>query len=291
MSGLSVSKTSAAASNAICLANEGTLRPQELMLSQAFERFREASDKLEQRYTQLLLETEDLRRQLREKEETIRQSEKLATLGQMAAALAHEVRNPLGAMRLFTSLLRRDIADKPGALVLLTQTERSIESLDQVVSNMLHFAKDARPEKTACNLLVVVEEVLSFFRSAGHAQLEISLVAEGNFYLYANAGRLRQAIHNLVLNAAEAVTYKGKISLRLNGKEKNNLILEIEDSGAGIPEAMFARLFEPFQTSKNEGTGLGLAVVKAVCEEHAAQIEVTNKPGARFRLNFLRESK
>jgi signal transduction histidine kinase len=264
-----------------------TLEP--ALLNQAFERFREASERLESRYAQLLQETEELRIQLRLKEETIRRSEKLATLGQMAAALAHEVRNPLGAMRLFVSLLKRDVADRPGAHKLTQQIDTSIDNLDHVVSNMLHFAKGHCESPSPCNLQSIVLEVVEQSRAIAQPHVEIQFSSCGSSFLLGNQVRLRQAVLNLMQNAKEAVGQSGKIEVRLLGTDPEHIRLEIQDSGPGVPETMMERLFEPFQTSKNEGTGLGLAVVKAVCEEHGAKIEVQNTPGALFRLSFPRK--
>jgi two-component system sensor histidine kinase HydH len=260
-----------------------------IQLNQAFARFEEASGKLQARYAQLLKETELLREQLKQKEETIRRSEKLATLGQMAAALAHEVRNPLGAMRLFISLLRRDVADRPEALTLVGQVDKTIESLDLVVSNMLHFAKDEKLQRAPCNLQSIAQEVVEQFRALYPHEKIFNLVVRGSPFLLANPVRLKQALHNVVLNAVEAIAGRGQIQIDIDGSSTERLILTVQDSGPGVSSHMLTHLFEPFQTSKNEGTGLGLAVVKAVCDEHMASIEVENRPGAQFRLTFPRQ--
>lgn len=260
-----------------------------VLLNQAFARFEEASGKLQARYSELVQETELLREQLRQKEETIRRSEKLATLGQMAAALAHEVRNPLGAMRLFVSLLRRDVADRPEALKLVGQVDKTIESLDLVVSNMLHFAKDEKLQRSPCNLQSIAQEVVEQFRAMYSSELHINLLVRGSPFILANPVRLKQALHNVVLNAVEAVGTKGQIQIEIDGTSTERLVLVVQDSGPGVSPNMLGQLFEPFRTSKNEGTGLGLAVVKAVCDEHSASIEVENRPGAQFKLSFPRQ--
>jgi phosphoglycerate-specific signal transduction histidine kinase len=111
-------------------------------LVEVMERFNESSSKLELRHTALMREVEDLREQLRAKDEEIKRSERLAVLGETAAALAHEVRNPLGAMSLFVSMLKGDLGERPQSIELVEEIEKSISSLNQVVSNVLHFAKN-----------------------------------------------------------------------------------------------------------------------------------------------------
>ena len=111
-------------------------------LVDVIERFNESSSKLELRHSVLMKEIEDLREQLRKKDEEMKRSERLAMLGETAAALAHEVRNPLGAIALFVSMLKNDLSQYPQPLALVEEIEKSISSLDQVVSNVLHFAKN-----------------------------------------------------------------------------------------------------------------------------------------------------
>ena len=182
-------------------------------LVEVMERFNESSSKLELRHTALMQEVEDLRGQLRAKDEEIKRSERLAVLGETAAALAHEVRNPLGAIALFVSMLKGDLTDRPGSLDLVDEIEKSISSLDQVVSNVLHFAKNNRLHLSPINLHSLVREVTQHFTSLYGATATLSVSVEGNPFVIADPQALRQCLYNLITNSLQVTGFAGTVSL------------------------------------------------------------------------------
>ncbi|MEZ4755113.1 MAG: ATP-binding protein [Bdellovibrionota bacterium] len=257
-------------------------------LQEAFAKFNEASGLLESKYSALKFETERLREQLKEKDLEIKRGEKLAMLGETAAGIAHEVRNPLGAIKLFISILREDLREAPESVKILDQMDKSVATLDHVVSNILQFSKVKKVEFSPVNLASLINEQVSHFTSENN-QLQFSLKIEGQPFISGNEHSLRQVFYNLLLNACQAIKYSGKIEVRAHDSDEEHYIVEVRDSGSGIPEDMLLRLFEPFATSKNEGTGLGLSIVKQILDEHGAFIEAYNAGGAVFKIRFNRK--
>ncbi len=264
---------------------ETTIEPN--MLEQAFERFNEASKRLEVRYEALLKETEALREQVREKDLAIKRSEKLSMLGETAAAIAHEVRNPLGAMKLFVSLLQRDMADRPESSKLLSHIDQNISTLDHVVSNILQFAKKQTVSFSPVNLHSILREQVEHFR-LGPVSSVITMDLEGEPFIMGSEHSLRQVFYNLLLNAQQATRYQGRITVISRRSGNGELELRVRDNGPGIDASVLQKVFDPFVTTKNEGTGLGLAVVRQIVEEHGGTITATNNGGAEFTIRFSR---
>jgi signal transduction histidine kinase len=257
------------------------------LLEQAFERFTEASKRLETRYEALLTETEQLRQQVREKDLAIKRAEKLSMLGETAAAIAHEVRNPLGAMKLFVSLLKRDMADRPESAKILSHVDQNISTLDHVVSNILQFAKKQNSAFSPVNVHSIIREQAEHFLLSPSSS-KITLDLQGEAFIMGCEHALRQVFYNILLNAQQATRYSGEISVATANSGNWSLEVRIKDSGSGIDEAMVEKIFDPFVTTKNEGTGLGLAVVRQIIEEHGGTISARNVNGAEFTLTLPR---
>lgn len=260
------------------------------LLLRAFESFEEASSKLQTRYECLSKEAERLRSKLHQKEIEVRRAERMSVLGETAAALAHEVRNPLGAIKLFTSLLKEDLEEMPSSLELVEEIDRSVTGLDMLVSNILQFSKDSKGDFSPVNLNAVIEEQLRYFKKIV-LQKEISLRFESceNSYILGNSDSIRQLLHNILQNSIQALKAEGDIFLSTSSEEffnKKWLVLNIKDNGPGIPQNLLDNLFDPFITGRNEGTGLGLAIVKKIVEQHHGGITAYNQNGAVFVIKF-----
>lgn len=240
-------------------------------LQLAFARFSEAGSRLEKRYSELSRETEELRRRLKEKDAEIERSAKLAMLGETAAAIAHEVRNPLGAIRLFTSLLRQDLRERPESLQLVDEIEKSLTVLDHSVENILQFARKQKPSFAPLNLHALIQEQSDLLLRAQKSELRIELELGANPYIRGNEHALRQVFYNLFLNAAQAMHWNGCIRIKSADQAPGSVSICIHDSGPGIAESVRTRLFEPFVTTRSEGTGLGLAIVRQILESHGEQ--------------------
>jgi signal transduction histidine kinase len=229
---------------------------------------------------------EDLRRSYDELERAQRrliQGERLAALGEMSAVVAHEVRNPLGVI--FNSLgsLRRLLRPSGDAKLLLDIVGEEADRLNRIVGDLLDFARPSKPDLRLERLERVVEEAVKAAlvqRPAIAVAREIDPAVPP---VRMDARLVRQAILNVAVNAAQAMPRGGRLTVRIR-RSGDAVVLEIEDTGVGIPEEVRGRIFEPFFTTKASGTGLGLAVVKRIVEGLGGTVEVRSAPGAGARV-------
>ncbi|HEY6006505.1 MAG TPA: GAF domain-containing protein [Anaeromyxobacter sp.] len=234
---------------------------------------------------------EDLRHSYAELERAqhrLVQRERLAALGELSAVVAHEVRNPLGVI--FNSLgsLRRLVRPTGDAKLLLDIVGEEADRLNRIVGDLLDFARPSTPQLRPERLESVVEEAVGAALAQKAAPVEVVHEHDPAVPPVPMDARLvRQAILNVAVNAVQAMPRGGRITLRTR-RAGEAVVLEIEDTGAGIPAEVSARIFEPFFTTKASGTGLGLAVVKRIVEGHGGTVEVRNQPGsgAVFALSF-----
>jgi two-component system sensor histidine kinase HydH len=256
----------------------GGAPPHELM--EAFQRFSSASQRLEQKYEALRQETEELKLRLRQKDEEIKRNARLAILGETAAALAHEVRNPIGALKIFLSLLKSDVADRPQASEMVSHMDRTISSLNHVVENILHFAKDGSGALAPVNLHALLREQGAVISSDPRGTLEVTFDLTGNQFILGNEHSLRHVFSNILLNAAQSVKWAGIVKVT------------VSDNGPGVSPELLPKLFEPFVTGKNEGTGLGLSVARKMLSQQGASITLKNRAapahGALVTIQFER---
>lgn len=260
-------------------------------LSRLFERFTESSRKLEDKYASLTTEVEELKAQLRRKEEEIKRSERLAMLGETAAALAHEVRNPLGAITLFLSMLRGDISDRPQAVGLVDEIDKSVTSLNNVVSNVLHFAKSNRVTCAPLNVHAIILELAQHFSSLYGPACTITTELNANPFIVGDEQALRQCFYNLIMNSLQAMSFAGALTvISADRVADESLMIVVHDNGPGIPATILGRLFEPFVSGRECGTGLGLSIVKRIVHAHGGTISAENEKGAKFVLNVPRRS-
>ncbi len=263
----------------------------ESRLSQLFEQFTVSGKRLEERYEQLRKESEALKLQLRQKELEIKQAQKLATLGETAAAIAHEVRNPLGALKLFTSLLHKELPGTGTATQLLEQMNRSICALENVVSNILQFSRSEKPHMAPLNVHAIISEQIEQ-SMAGHSADDFATTTkfEANPFIFGNEHGLRRVFTNVLLNAIQAQKGRGSVSIHSKDCADGSLRITFRDSGPGFSERIKQSLFEPFATTKNEGTGLGLAIVKQVVESHGGSVHAENNGGAEITIVLPRRA-
>jgi signal transduction histidine kinase len=212
-----------------------------------------------------------------------RHAERLALLGKMATSLAHEVRNPIAAIRLHAQLLERVVPpdEQESAGLIVTEAGR-IESL---VSQWLFFAKPAPVTMVPVDLQSLVAEACQILRpQAEHARVNIHQEIDPNWPSHPVLGdraRLQQVLSNLLLNAIQSMPSGGSVLLRVRPG-----VLEVEDQGAGFRDPAIAHFGEAFYSEREGGMGLGLAVSKEILESHGASLSAENLPqgGARVRI-------
>jgi PAS domain S-box-containing protein len=234
---------------------------------------------------------EDLRRsyaELAQAQRQLIQQERLAALGELSAVVAHEVRNPLGVI--FNSLgsLRRLLRPEGDARMLLDIVGEEADRLNRIVGDLLDFARPSTPTLRPEALERVVDEAVAVALAQNAPAVEVHREFAGGLPPVPIDARLvRQAVVNVAVNAVQAMPRGGRLTVRTR-RDGDSALVEIEDTGAGIPEEIRDRMFEPFFTTKASGTGLGLAVVKRIVDGHGGAISVRSGPGAgaAFALRF-----
>ncbi len=234
---------------------------------------------------------EDLKKsyaELARTQEQLVQRERLAALGELAAVVAHEVRNPLGAIFNSVSYIRRLIgADNP-ALPMVEIVAEEAERLNHIVDDLLHFARPASPSPSPVPLLRLLEDAVRTALAVATGKVAVEWTVEAELPVAVDERMIRQAFINLALNAVQAMPQGGtlQIGLRRAAGPKPEVQVEFSDTGSGISEELKARIFEPFFTTKAQGTGLGLAIVKRIIESHSGRLVLESEPGrgTTFRL-------
>ena len=217
-------------------------------------------------------------RQLRDQEEEHqRRLEKLSAVGQLAAGLAHEIRNPLTSIRGFVQISAIENKEvKKWEKIILPEIDR----INDLLKQFLNLSEAKPVEYTKINLDVLMENVYSLLKPKsflmGH-DLKI-LKPKESIIIEADPEQIKQVMINLIQNALESIPEKGKVEVEWK-KIEDHVLIRVKDNGRGIPPEHFSRIFEPFYTTKKEGTGMGLSVCHQIVEEHGGHIHVESQPG------------
>ena len=233
-----------------------------------------------------------LQGELAEANAALRRSQSLAALGEMAAGIAHEIRNPLGSIQLYAQMLGDDLADRPLQAEICGRINRAVATLDAIVRDVLSFARETRIEPQATTTGELLETALGACAGLmqGH-DVHVVLDDDPCLRVHADVHRMTQALGNVIRNAVEVMTESAACSgdrhqLRLSarkrrcrdaaGEMQSHVALCVQDSGPGIPAEVRERIFNPFFTTRNTGTGLGLAIVHRIVDAHGGHIEIEN---------------
>jgi len=245
-----------------------------LHLKQARAELEEWGRNLEQMVEQRTREITQIQAQL------IR-SEKLASLGELVAGIAHEINNPLTGILVFASLMQKSPEISPAMREDLDTIIRETKRCGRIVKGLLEFSRCSPPKKDHCSLNLVADRALGLME---HQQLfrEITVVREYDADLpeaLLDPNQLEQVLVNLLLNAAQAMAGTGELKVA-SGVRQGSVYLRVTDSGCGIPETILGKIFDPFfSTKENKGTGLGLSVSYGIVQEHGGSIDVESEVG------------
>jgi signal transduction histidine kinase len=254
----------------------------------------ETAERLSATHIALREQVARLQGELAEANAQLRRSRSLAALGEMAAGIAHEVRNPLGSIQLYAQALAEDLvaAGRPEQAALCAKIDRAVTGLDAIVRDVLQFARDM--SIAPCD--VAADELFTRALEACEAPIaaagvQVRREAGQCCRLRADAVLMTQALANVIRNAIEAMALiEGPRVLRLaaaecvvrapGGHRSPHAVFVIEDTGGGIPPEVLGRIFNPFFTTRRTGTGLGLAIVHRIVDAHGGHINVRPRSGA-----------
>jgi PAS domain S-box-containing protein len=245
--------------------------------------------------------------QLRKLQSQIKVSEKMATIGELAAGIAHEIRNPLGAMKGFAEILQKKLLQNPEAKEMVVDIASEIEILNKIVTNFLVFAKPTSVDALETDLAEAIQGVLPLIENeAKQKRIRLVFDQKKDVYLRLDVEQFRRAILNLALNAIQASSSQNEVRIEINGfsrpelitfltetgfsqvkpveTEGNWAVIRVLDRGPGIQPENFKKLFTPFFTTKTEGFGLGLSITQKIVEALGGSIAAGNRPegGAMF---------
>ncbi|HEX5139192.1 MAG TPA: ATP-binding protein [Planctomycetota bacterium] len=223
---------------------------------------------------------------IRASEGKLRESERFAALGRLAGGIAHELRNPLTAIRMAVEAgMPADGDDGEARRIALAEIDR----LDRTLRELLDFVRPRKPRLVPVDVRRLLDDVAKLLGpQCDHLRVRLEVDAPAGLTLPADEDRLKQAILNLVLNGAQAQPAGGAVRMRARGPAGGEgALVEVQDEGGGIPEEVMGSLLQPFVTTKEGGIGLGLAVVAQVAEEHGARLDFrTGKGGTTFSIRF-----
>jgi two-component system sensor histidine kinase PilS (NtrC family) len=226
-------------------------------------------------------QTRKTRRELAGMEAHVKRVEKMAAVGEMAAGLAHEIKNPLAALSGSIQLLQEDITSNPASGKLMKIVLRETDRLSSLLSNFLLFAKPPAGEPEAIDLEKALIEVVSLFEKDTKCLGSITIRTDltDNIWIDMDPAQLRQVLWNLLANAAEAIDGAGTIDITMNTEHRGHVRVHIRDSGCGIPDDKMRLIFDPFFTTKARGTGLGLSIVHSILEAYGCRLDIESRIG------------
>ncbi len=218
-------------------------------------------------------------KQLQETQDKLVRSEKLATIGNMATHIAHEIRNPLTAIGGFANAIMKTPTDVENVEVGSKIIKKEVQRLENILGNVLDFTKISKPKKRKSNLNSVIEEILILQSTIIDENIDLTadlspLISE----FYFDEEQIKQALMNIITNSISSIKSTGAVQIKTLQMD-SEIILEVSDTGIGMADETLENIFNPFYTTRRDGTGLGLAVTERIVEEHDGRIEVNSKLG------------
>ena len=238
---------------------------------------------LAQTFNQMAIQLKESFESIQKSQERIIQAEKLSSLGELAARLAHELRNPLTSIKM---ILQAILAGSPTPEMTKEDAEvilKEVKKLDAILTQFLSFARPPRLELRPLNLCHVIEEVLSLMKTEfDRGRVEVLQEISGLPEIKGDYEKMTQVLINLLNNSIEAMPEGGKLKIvvrEILENDQRRVLLRVEDSGHGIPEEYRKKVFDPFFSTKEGGTGLGLSIVYSTIKEHHGSIELQREVG------------
>lgn len=269
------------------------LTARELQLAGIIDSYSAVTERLKESHDALTGQVKRLRGELRKKDRELARRERLAALGEMAAGVAHEVRNPLGGILLYANMLQRDPGDGAGVKRAAAQIVDAVRKVERVVGDVLAFAGDRMPR---CRLVALGEVVGGVVEGLRDVLKPGCVIHVGEVRTDDRAdidpGLMQRALGNLAANAVDAAGERGNVWIGIESSQERAgwLRVVVADDGPGVPGADRDRIFNPFYTTKEHGTGLGLAIAHRIVESHGGRLTVGDRAGggAEFVIHLQR---
>ncbi len=262
------------------LASKITHREREL--GAIINAYNEVTERLKQSHDRLRDQVVRLHDQLAEKNRELARRERLAALGEMAAGVAHEIRNPLGGIRLYADLLIKDLRELPSSQELARKVSDGVGILESIVGDVVEFAGESEPDVAPHRASALVEEALGLAAPAITSRgcdLRVDPIAS-DLLVNVDPNQTLRALLNLLLNAVDAAGDGGEIRVSVERNTPGTYCaFVITDDGPGIDPELMNRVFHPFFTTKSSGTGLGLAIVHRIADAHGGSVRASNRDG------------
>jgi len=270
------------------MSEQDSQRADDAQLRQAFALFSATSEKLAGTYLELQAQVARLTSELAAANGELARRERLSALGEMAAQVAHQLRTPLATALLYTGHLARPQLSDADRIRFAGKSLSRLRYLERLIQDMLLFVKGARLDREAFPLRPLLEELAQTLEPhAAQRKVHLELPPpEAEFTLTGDRQAIAGALINLLENALQATPEGGQVSLGVGGQGSPFAAFQVNDTGAGIPEAAQERLFEPFFSTRGEGSGLGLAIVRQVAEAHGGWVEWAPREGGGSRFTL-----
>jgi signal transduction histidine kinase len=238
--------------------------------------YSEITEKLQTSHDRLTQTVRRLQSELGEKNRELERRNRLSALGEMAAGMAHEIRNPLAGMQLYATMLSDDLADRPENQAVVEKIRKGVRRLEALVSSVLQFSREITASKQRSDLAAIVREACELAR-ARDPGVTVEFVSPEELSCDIDANLMTQAVLNLACNAVDAAGPGG--SVRVEVEASGVAAVRVLDSGPGIAAEHLDKIFNPFFTTKDGGTGLGLSIVHRIVEAHGGLIRASNREG------------
>lgn len=263
----------------------GAMTERERELGAIVLAYSDVTDRLKVAHENLAREVRRLSDELAAKNQELRRRERLAALGEMAAGLAHEVRNPLGGIALSANKLERELDDRPSSKATASRIKQAVRDLDRLVAEILEFAQEDRLERSEQAVGELLQHVVMQVEPRTEENGAIVQVTcnPPDLRLNCDPHRLGRVLLNLVMNGLQAAGAGGRVCMAAR-KTDACIEIEVSDNGPGISPEHLDRIFNPFFTTKSTGTGLGLAIAHRIIEAHGWTLRAANceNGGASF---------
>lgn len=268
-------------------------------LAQIVEAYSEVTQRLQTSHERLQSEVVRLRQELNSANAQVQRSRRLSALGEMAAGIAHEIRNPLAAIQLYAGMATEDLQDQANlapeaALENVLKIASAVRGMSAIVNDVLSFSRGTEPDRSMVDATALLDRVVAA-NSPGIDQSNVHVVRKDlgkeAIDVYADPGLLQQALLNLVRNAVDAMSDEAEPRVLTLGvsRDEVGVVLSVSDTGPGVSADCLDRIFNPFFTTRSTGTGLGLAIVHRIADAHGGSIAVHREPsrgGAVFTMSL-----